>query len=77
MTAANGVAARARTLGELLRAPLVFTVAAGLTVAAAARLSPHAIAMGVIGLVLGGWCGLWLARPRAGRADLRWLLPGV
>ncbi|AXK71609.1 EAL domain-containing protein [Lysobacter sp. TY2-98] len=69
--------ARQRSLASarLLRAPVAFAVLAGLLMAAVARIPSPWMAAGVVGLVVGGWCGMWLARPLPGRADLRWLAP--
>jgi diguanylate cyclase (GGDEF)-like protein/PAS domain S-box-containing protein len=65
---------RSLAAGRLLRAPLAFAAVAGIAVVAA-QLLPALAAAGVLGLLLGSWGGLWLARPLAGRADFRWLLP--
>ncbi|MGY4516524.1 diguanylate cyclase (GGDEF)-like protein/PAS domain S-box-containing protein [Lysobacter sp. HA18] len=66
---------RALASARLLRAPVAFAAVAGLLCAAAARVLSPALAAGAIGAVVGAWTGLWLARPLAGRADARWLMP--
>ncbi|WP_189446896.1 sensor domain-containing protein [Cognatilysobacter xinjiangensis] len=57
-----------------MSAPLLFALLAGGAMAAATRWLPPPLAAGLVGMVVGGWAGLWLARPLRGRADLRWLL---
>ncbi|WP_462116369.1 hypothetical protein, partial [Lysobacter xanthus] len=72
---AAGALRRFQAGGRLLRAPLAFAALVGMALAVALRLLPALAASGVAGLVAGAWLGLWIARPLAGRADLRGLLP--
>jgi diguanylate cyclase (GGDEF)-like protein/PAS domain S-box-containing protein len=75
-TASTDTVRRSLAAARVLRAPVAFAAAAGIVVGAM-QLLPALAAAGALGMVLGAWCGWWLARPLPGRADYRWLLPAL